>query len=762
MKDSFKTRKNLIRELEQARRRLSELEASGPPAEGKEEESALRQALADSRLRRLETSALLAAARAVLEYQDFEKAARAIFDICKELTGATSGYVALVSRDGKENEVLFLDAGGLPCTVDESLPMPVRGLRGEALNLKRTVIDNDFASSEWARYLPEGHVELRNVLFAPLIVQGKAAGLLGMANKEGGFTEEDARLATAFGELVAVALANDWTYESLEKSEEQYRSLMQSATDAIIIADSDGRITSWNRGAERMFGYGDDEVQGERISMLMPEEYRPRHTAGIKRFMETSEPRIIGRTVEMSGLRRDGSVFPMELSLSTWSTRDGTFFTGIIRDITERKKTEAAEVNARAQVQSYATRLSILHRIGLSLNRETDVPRLFRSVLKAAAEITSSGVGVMTLINQGQTEVIAMYYAPWYEERCGIGDAIPNLHQRIAALTGKGEDATLLSDLRGLERLPDGHLPLRELLIGTIRDTKGRVLGHFLLSDKADGAAYTDEDREIISLLAAQSSVALVSAENFEREHLVAESLQKALLPDALIRDDLEIGLLYQSAGPMGKVGGDFYDFIELDDHRLAVVVGDVCGKGLAAATYIAMIKYMLRAYLAESHDPGDCLTRLNSAVHNQVPIEKFVTVGLSVIDTGEMIITHASAGHPPPLVCRRESSHALDIQRAVPLGVLSENRYVSSRSTIAGACSISLYTDGLLDARAEGAEPFGEERLLRALSENCCIPPQQVAKKLIDAAVEYSGDNLRDDIALVVVGFPEQLYEQE
>jgi len=215
MKDSFKTRKNLIRELEQARRRLSELEASGPPAEGKEEESALRQALADSRLRRLETSALLAAARAVLEYQDFEKAARAIFDICKELTGATSGYVALVSRDGKENEVLFLDAGGLPCTVDESLPMPVRGLRGEALNLKRTVIDNDFASSEWARYLPEGHVELRNVLFAPLIVQGKAAGLLGMANKEGGFTEEDARLATAFGELVAVALANDWTYESL-------------------------------------------------------------------------------------------------------------------------------------------------------------------------------------------------------------------------------------------------------------------------------------------------------------------------------------------------------------------------------------------------------------------------------------------------------------------------------------------------------------------------------------------------------------------
>ncbi len=653
--------------------------------------------------------------------------------------------------------LVFLDSGGLPCTVDDSLPMPVRGLRGKAVESGRTVYDNDFSESGWKEFMPEGHVRLDNVLFAPLMVKGEAVGLLGLANKPGGFTEEDTRLATAFGELVAVALVNDWTFESLEKSEERYRSLAQSANDAIISADSDSRIIYWNQGAERIFAYTDAEALGKPLSMLMPEQFRQRHDGGMERFLRTREPHMIGRTVEMEGLRKDGSVFPMELSLSTWTTKDGDFFTGIIRDITARKRTVKSEVNARAQVQSYATRLSILHKIGLSLNRETDKRRLLRSVLKAAAEITSAGIGVMTLIKEGQTEIISIYYAPWYEQRCEIGEEIPALHMRIAALMEKDDDAAIIHNTASLEQLPEGHLKLKDLLIGTIKDTKGRIMGHFMLSDKADGADFTSEDQEIIALLAAQSSVALVSAENFEREHIVAESLQDALLPDAIIRDDLEIGLLYQSSGPLGKIGGDFYDFIELDQNRLAVLVGDVCGKGLAAATYTAMIKYMLRAYLGEGMEPEECLTKLNAAVHRQVPIEKFVTLGLSIIDTSAGTVTHSSAGHPPPLVCRQNKASFIHIEQAVPLGVLKEHRYDSNRYSIAGACSFSLYTDGLLDARSEGAEPFGEKRLLETFSGCCCQRPQQVAKEVIQAVLDYSGDRLRDDIALVVIGFPDK-----
>lgn len=150
--------------------------------------------------------ALLASARAVLAPTGFTETARAIFDHCREVTGATSGYVALLSADGAENELLFLEAGGLPCAVDPELPMPIRGLREVAYREQRTVYDNDFHNSEWWKFLPGGHVRIRNVMFAPLILGGTAVGLLGLANKDGDFDGRDAHWASGFGELAALAL----------------------------------------------------------------------------------------------------------------------------------------------------------------------------------------------------------------------------------------------------------------------------------------------------------------------------------------------------------------------------------------------------------------------------------------------------------------------------------------------------------------------------------------------------------------------------
>lgn len=147
-------------------------------------------------------------ARTILEEQSFEKAARAIFNYCCELTGATAGYVALLSSDGQENEVLFLEAGGAQCTVDPNLPMPIRGLRSLAYEKKETVYDNNFMDSQWVQYLPNGHVSMRNVMFAPLNIEGKTVGIMGLANKPSDFTDEDAEIASVFGELAAIALRN--------------------------------------------------------------------------------------------------------------------------------------------------------------------------------------------------------------------------------------------------------------------------------------------------------------------------------------------------------------------------------------------------------------------------------------------------------------------------------------------------------------------------------------------------------------------------
>ncbi|MBN1361538.1 MAG: PAS domain S-box protein [Sedimentisphaerales bacterium] len=179
-------------------------------------EEALRAALAESQHSRAEVEGLLESARAVLEQHDFPTTARAIFDACKHLLGAAAGYVALLSEDGAENEVLFLDAGGLPCTVDPYLPMPIRGLRAESYRTGKAVYHNDFARSEWERFMPEGHVYMANVMFAPLAIAGVTVGLIGLANKSGDFTDNDARIATAFGELAAIALCNARTLEALE------------------------------------------------------------------------------------------------------------------------------------------------------------------------------------------------------------------------------------------------------------------------------------------------------------------------------------------------------------------------------------------------------------------------------------------------------------------------------------------------------------------------------------------------------------------
>lgn len=158
------------------------------------------------------------AAQAILSHNKFETSARIIFDEACRMTGATSGYVALLSDTGEENEVLFLESGGKPCTVNPELPMPIRGLRAESYHTGKSVYDNDFMNSEWVKFMPKGHVVLDNVMFSPLNIGGKTVGIMGLANKDGDFTEQDATVATAFGEIAAIALHNSRVIDQLDST----------------------------------------------------------------------------------------------------------------------------------------------------------------------------------------------------------------------------------------------------------------------------------------------------------------------------------------------------------------------------------------------------------------------------------------------------------------------------------------------------------------------------------------------------------------
>jgi signal transduction histidine kinase len=179
--------------------------------------------LAEMKRRQSDVSALLKASGAVLRNREFKVSARAVFDACKDIIGATAGYVALLSDDGKDNIVLFLEAGGQQCTVDPSLPMPIRGLRAQTYLTGKAAIENNFPKCQYKKFLPGGHVNLKNVLFAPLVVDSKTVGTIGLANKPEGFSDHDAQMAIAFGEIASMALINSNMLEMLEENEKRLK-----------------------------------------------------------------------------------------------------------------------------------------------------------------------------------------------------------------------------------------------------------------------------------------------------------------------------------------------------------------------------------------------------------------------------------------------------------------------------------------------------------------------------------------------------------
>jgi len=144
-----------------------------------------------------------------------------------------------------------------------------------------------------------------------------------------------ADLETAEGERRAAL-------EDLGDSETKFRSVAQSAIDAIISVDANDKIIFWNQGATNIFGFAEEEMLGSPVTILIPERYRDAHRSGIERFLSTKQPVLIGKVAELQALRKGGTEFPIELALSTWSTKNGTFFTGIIRDISSRTEARRA------------------------------------------------------------------------------------------------------------------------------------------------------------------------------------------------------------------------------------------------------------------------------------------------------------------------------------------------------------------------------------------------------------------------------------
>jgi serine phosphatase RsbU (regulator of sigma subunit) len=314
----------------------------------------------------------------------------------------------------------------------------------------------------------------------------------------------------------------------------------------------------------------------------------------------------------------------------------------------------------------------------------------------------------------------------------------------------------ILLDPRSAASLGPAHQPLVPFL------EKGSTAAVIPLATQAEilgtlTLVSLDPDRPIDgatldagSSIAGQAALALDNARLYQQQKQFADSMQRSLLPRERPRVvGLDIGAVYASSARM-DVGGDVYDFLELADGRLAVVLGDVTGHGIDAAADMAMAKFVFRSLAREHSEPGDFLAAANEIVLEEIGDGKFITLLYLTVDGREGRLACASAGHPPPRIVRAGGAPEPLAVKGLALGIAGSQHYEVQRIQLEPGDAAVLYTDGLLEARRDG-ELYGEERLDAALAANAGLPAEELAKLLVEDCRAFAGD-LGDDCAVVVV----------
>ncbi|MFQ6049117.1 MAG: PP2C family protein-serine/threonine phosphatase, partial [Phycisphaerae bacterium] len=266
-------------------------------------------------------------------------------------------------------------------------------------------------------------------------------------------------------------------------------------------------------------------------------------------------------------------------------------------------------------------------------------------------------------------------------------------------------------------------------------------------------------ERSLLQALASQAAAAIVNAqlhaealeaERYQRQIQYAGQVQRRMIPArAPAHHRLQIGCVYD---PMMELGGDFYDFLELGQGDLGLVIADVVGKGVAASLMMASVRSALRTAAQEIYDLDKVMARANRQLCHDTLISEFATVFYGVINPDATRLTYCNAGHDPPLLLRDGQFQSLETGGMV-IGVRPDERYEKGVVHLRPGDLLVLYTDGLVEATNFQHQWFGRQNLRRSILRYRQLDAQELAQQLLWDVRRFVGlaDRI-DDITLVAV----------
>ena len=423
-----------------------------------------------------------------------------------------------------------------------------------------------------------------------------------------------------------------------------------------------------------------------------------------------------------------------------------------------RQHSELLAVRLDQRFETEARNLRKLADAAVVINSTLSLQEILRVINDSAREVIGAHAAETAITGAGDASSAeySRSVSPKYEGRppgdrpadlSGLYRVVWERNQPVRMT--KREIAAVFSSL-GVHDVQPGHPMLEGWLAVPLTGRTGRILGLIQVADKVRGD-FNDGDEIVLVQLAQLAAVAIENAERYEQEHHIAETLQRGLLPDVLpVVPGLALDPAYRPGSVGTQVGGDWYDVFVLGDHRIALAVGDVVGRGTRAAALMGQLRTAIRAYAVHGLDPTDLMASLDRLLQGVSP-SSMATAVYVVLDLETRVLEAVSAGHLPILLAPPSASpRYLDLDANVPLGVLDCPTYQSAKVEIEPGSLLVFFTDGLVES-ASVALQDGLDRLLSVVTSllGSRTDVEGLSERII---LDMVPDPTPDDIALLVV----------